>query len=100
MKICPPYITLLQRTKNVKIIKQNFSVLLSDQYKIMMTDCRILCRNEEALPNIKRVYLGKKNGSYVENDKFPKIGDYPLNAKYSYTKYSTYAHMYVCKNQM
>ena len=31
------------------------------------------------LANIKRVYLGKKNGSYVENDKFPKMGDYPLN---------------------
>ena len=31
------------------------------------------------LANIKRVSLGKKNGSYVENDKFPKIGDYPLN---------------------
>ena len=31
------------------------------------------------LANIKRVYLGKKNGSYVENDKFPKMWDYPLN---------------------
>ena len=50
LKIPPPYITLLQKTKSVKIIKQNFSDLLSDQYKIMMTDCRILYRNEEALP--------------------------------------------------
>ena len=50
LKIRPPYITLLQKTKNVKIIKQNFSDFLSDQYKIMMTDCRILYRNEEALP--------------------------------------------------
>ena len=31
------------------------------------------------LVNIKRVSLGKKNGSSVENNKFPKIGDYPLN---------------------
>ena len=23
--------------------------------------------------------MGKKIGSYVENEKFPKIGDYPLN---------------------
>ena len=49
LKIRPPYITLLQKTKNVKIIKQNFSDLLSDQYEIMMTDRRILYRNEEAL---------------------------------------------------
>ena len=31
------------------------------------------------LVNIKRVSLGKKNCSYVENNKFPKKGDYPLN---------------------
>ena len=31
------------------------------------------------LANIKRVSLGKKIGSYVESDKFPKIGDCPLN---------------------
>ena len=33
------------------------------------------------LVNIKRVCLGKrtKNDSYVENNKFPKIGEYPLN---------------------
>ena len=33
------------------------------------------------LANIKRVPFGnrKKNDSYVENDKFPKIGEYPLN---------------------
>ena len=49
LKIRPPYITLLQKTKNVKIIKQDFSDFLSNQYKIMMTDCRILYRNEETL---------------------------------------------------
>ena len=33
------------------------------------------------LANIKRMCLGKrkKKDSYVENDKFPKIGEYPLN---------------------
>ena len=31
------------------------------------------------LVNIKRVSLGKKNSSSVENNKFPKVGDYPLN---------------------
>ena len=33
------------------------------------------------LANIKRVAFGKrkKKDSYVENDKFPKIGEYPLN---------------------
>ena len=33
------------------------------------------------LANIKRVCLGKRKekDSYVENDKFPKIGQYPLN---------------------
>ena len=33
------------------------------------------------LANIKRVPFGKrkKKDSYVENDKFPKIGEYPLN---------------------
>ena len=45
----PPCITLLQKTKNVKIIKQGFSDFLSNKYKIMMTDCRILYRNEETL---------------------------------------------------
>ena len=45
----PPYITLLQKTESVKIIRLNFSDFLSDQYKIMMTDCRILYRNEEGL---------------------------------------------------
>ena len=49
LKIRPLYITLLQKTKNVKIIKQNVSDFLSDQYKIMMTECRTLYRNEEAL---------------------------------------------------
>ena len=49
LKIRPPYITLLQKTKNVKIIKKDFSDFLSNQYKIMMTDCRILYRNEETL---------------------------------------------------
>ena len=31
--------------------------------------------------NIKKVCLGKgeKKDSYVENNKFPKIGEYPLN---------------------
>ena len=46
----PPYITLLQKTESVKIIRLNFSDFLSDQYKIMMTDCRILYRNDEGLP--------------------------------------------------
>ena len=50
LKIRPPYITLLQKTKNVKIIKQNFSDFLSDQCKIMITNCRTPYRNEEALP--------------------------------------------------
>ena len=49
LKIRPLYITLLQKTKNVKIMKQNFSDFFSDQCKIMMTDCRTLYRNEEAL---------------------------------------------------
>ena len=50
IKNTSPYITLLQKTKSVKIIRLNCSDFLSDQYKIMMTDCRILYRNEEGLP--------------------------------------------------
>ena len=50
LKARPSYITLLQKTKIDKIIKQNFSEFISDQYKIMMTDCRIIYTNEEALP--------------------------------------------------
>ena len=49
LAICPPYIILQQKTKNVKIIKPKFSDFLNDQYKIMMTDCKILYKNEEAL---------------------------------------------------
>ena len=50
LKIHPLYITLLQKPKNVKIIKQSLSDFLSDQHKIMMTDCGNLYRNQEALP--------------------------------------------------
>ena len=49
LNVYKTYITLLQKTKSVKIIKQDFSDFLSNQYKIMMTDCRILYRNEETL---------------------------------------------------
>ena len=44
------------------------------------------------LANIKRVSLRKKNGSYVENDKFQKIGDYPLNI----ARMLNILHMPVC----
>ena len=44
------------------------------------------------LANIKRVSLGQKNGSYVENNKFPKIGDYPLNI----ARMLNILHMRVC----
>ena len=109
LKIRPPYITLLQKNKSVKIIKQNFSDFLEDQRKIMMTDCRILYSNEEALPwykipakrcikvyvsKYKKSFLGqkKKNDLYVENDKFPKIGEYPLKI----ARMVNILHMPVC----
>ena len=46
------------------------------------------------LANIKKVSLGKrkKNDSYVENDKFPKIGEYPLNI----ARMLNILHMPVC----
>ena len=39
-----------KKLKTFKIIRLNFSDLLSDQYKIMMTYYRILYKNEEVLP--------------------------------------------------
>ena len=46
------------------------------------------------LANIKRVPFGKrkKKDSYVENDKFPKIGEYPLNI----ARMLNILHMPVC----
>ena len=44
------------------------------------------------LVNIKRVSLGKTNCSYVENNKFPKVGDYPLNI----ARVLNILHMPVC----
>ena len=51
------------------------------------------------LANIKRMCLGKrkKKDSYVENDKFPKIGEYPLNIARMLNILKN-AHMLVCKN--
>ena len=75
----------------------------------MITDCRILYRNEEALPwyNILtkrfiKIYVSKykkgvlgqreKKYSYVENNKFPKIGEYLLNI----ARMLNILHMPVC----
>ena len=46
------------------------------------------------LANIKRVSLGKrkKNDTFVENDRFPKIGEYPLNI----TRMLNILHIPVC----
>ena len=44
------------------------------------------------LANIKRVSLDKKNDSYVENNKFLKVGDYPLNI----ARMLNILHMPVC----
>ena len=87
-KIRPPNITLLQ-----KILRLNFSKVLSEQYKIMITAeyfietrrCSLSITflqnflQRFMLANIKMVWFGKNtNGLYVKNNIFQKIGEYPL----------------------
>ena len=49
-KYVPHILLYYKKLKTLKIIRLNFSDFLGDQYKIMMSDCRILYKNEEVLP--------------------------------------------------